>query len=105
MQQVRVLMVGYETKRSNDWVNLTKKRLTIRVGISTGHCRLNYHLGKLGMSMDTVCRFCEESDEAFTHVLGQSQVLVQSRHLGGYSIPDARMKHFELGISIVYVGY
>ena len=63
MEQSRVLIGGYEPMRTKDCLNLTKKNLRIIVGILTGHCRLNYHLGKLGISTDTACRCCEEEDE------------------------------------------
>lgn len=33
----------------------------------THHCKLNYHLGKLGVFADTVCRFCDESNETSIH--------------------------------------
>lgn len=49
--------------------------------------------------MDTVCRFIEESDKSPINVLGQCSVLVQIRlsYLGGYLIPDARLKYNTYG--------
>lgn len=47
-------------------LNLTKERLRVLVGKLFDYFRLNYHLGKLRIFKDTVCRFCEESDETPT---------------------------------------
>lgn len=50
----------YEHVRSKDCIKITKKSLGVIVGILTGHGRVNYHVGKLRISMDAVCKFCEE---------------------------------------------
>lgn len=90
-----MLIGGQEPKRSKDFLNLVKKSLWIIVGILNGHCSLNYHLGKLGRSTDSACRFCEETDETSRHVQGQCPAFAQNRfrHLGEYLVPDARLKH------------
>lgn len=79
----------YEPKRSRDCLNLAKKSVRIIVLVISD---------KLGISMDTVYRFWEMSDESSTHVLGQGPALVYSgfRHLGEYLISDGRLKHLEV---------
>lgn len=42
-----------------DYFNLTKMHLNSGERLA-GQCRLNYHLGKLRMSVNAICRFCEE---------------------------------------------
>lgn len=75
-------------------LNLNKKNLRIIAGILIDHFRLNYHLGKLGIAVEAVCRLCAECDDTSIHVQGQSQALMQSksRHLGEYLIQDAKLK-------------
>lgn len=53
------------------------------------HSRLNYDLGKLGISADSTC-IHEESDETSMHILGQCWALMQSRlmNMGGYLMSD-----------------
>lgn len=51
----------------------------IVVELHVALCRLNYHLVELYISTNTVNKFCEESDEDPTLVLGQCLTLMQSR--------------------------
>lgn len=60
-------------------VNVAKRNLRITVGILTGHYQVNYHLGKLAISTENVCKFCKGSNETSTYDLGQYPVPVQSR--------------------------
>lgn len=48
-------------------------------GILTGHCRLNYHLGKLGISTDTAYKSYVKCVEISIHILGQCPAPVQNR--------------------------
>lgn len=51
---------GVRTRAFKGCIKITKKSLGVIVGILTGHGRVNYHVGKLRISVDAVCKFCEE---------------------------------------------
>lgn len=51
--------------------NLTKESFRVIANISTSHCRLNYHMEKLGSSAGTISRFWEENDETSIYTLVQ----------------------------------
>lgn len=87
-----MLMGVCDPKRIKDYLNLTKRNLRNIVGILTGHCKLNYQLKKLGISTNTACKSCEESDETSTRVQGQYPTFVKSTFM-----PDARLKHSKVG--------
>lgn len=50
----------------------------------TGHCKLRYHLRKMGLSETSDCRFCEKEDETSEHILCDCPALCSRRliHLG-----------------------
>lgn len=44
--------------------------------ILAGQCSFNYHLEKLSISTDILCKFYAKSDENFIHILGKCLALV-----------------------------
>lgn len=98
MGQSRVLMRGYEHKRPKECLNLAKKSLWIIMEILTDHCRVNYYLGKLEISMllsvDSVRRVRKPVLTFWDCVW---YLVSRLRHLGEYLIPDSRLKHLEVG--------
>lgn len=88
MDQHKVVMGRYERKHSQDCLNLIKKSLKIIVGIRIGCCRPSYHLGNLGISADTVCKFYEENDETYIHSFMQCKL----KNLEGYFIRNDRSR-------------
>jgi hypothetical protein len=49
------------------------------VGLLTGHCHLNGHLFKLGLSNSPICDRCQEENETATHILCECEALVYLR--------------------------
>lgn len=60
-------------------IQLSRNNLRILISLLTGHCRLNYHLTKIGLSTQTTCRICLEEDETAEHILGQCFALARIR--------------------------
>jgi hypothetical protein len=56
------------------------------VGLPTGHCHLNGHLFKLGLSNSPTCDRCQKVNETATHILCECEALayLRFRHLGRY---------------------
>lgn len=48
------------TQEHEKFFKFHQESLRIIVEIVTGNFRLNYHLGMVGISLDTICRFCEK---------------------------------------------
>ncbi|CAG9820215.1 unnamed protein product [Phaedon cochleariae] len=54
------------TRQILEW---SRGNLRILTGLLTGHCRLRYHLGRMGLNQQTDCRFCCVEDETAEHIL------------------------------------
>jgi hypothetical protein len=52
----------------------------------TGHCHLNGHLFKLGLTEDPTCERCLEEDESAIHILCDCEAIahLRFRHLGQF---------------------
>lgn len=64
------------TKQILEW---SRKDLRILTGLLTGHCCLNYHLNKIGLSSSSDCRFCCVEDETAEHILCACPALERKR--------------------------
>ena len=80
-------------------MSLNKNNIRIITGIVSGHCKLNYHLNKIGVIPNKECRFCRSNDETVEHVLGACPALMHIRRkvFGKYMIPDNELKLYRLG--------
>jgi hypothetical protein len=72
--------------RSQDLLKLNRDQLRWIVGLLTGHCHLNGHLYKLGLSDCPTYERCLEEDESATHVLCDCEAIayLQFRRLGQF---------------------
>ena len=64
---------------SNKILELGRVDLKIITGYLTGHCKLRYHLKKIGLSNTPICRFCEMDDETPEHILCECPTLCRRR--------------------------
>jgi ribonuclease HI len=68
-----------DMKRSRNLLGLNRVSAGRVTRIITGHCRLNYHLDKMGLVQDPLCRFCAEDNETAEHVLCECPALARRR--------------------------
>ena len=61
-------------------LKLDKKNLRVITGLLTGHCPSNYHLGKMGIVHNTLCRFCHLEIENSEHLLCDCVALLRKRN-------------------------
>ena len=79
------------TKKFIELLKLPKSDLRILTGFYTGHFQLRYHLNKIGLSIDSLCRFCGEKDETSEHLLCECDVFSRRRYkILGKSRPNPR---------------
>jgi len=64
----RDIIIGQNIYNTKYLLNLSKSSLRTLIGVITGHCKLNKHMNRLGLSQTTVCR-CDEEDETPLHIL------------------------------------
>ena len=67
------------TKKHLEFLRLPKKDLRILVGFFTGHIQLGYHLKKIGLNTNSLCRYCGEEDETSEHLLCECLVVSRRR--------------------------
>lgn len=60
-------------------LNLSKKKIAIFTGLMTGYCSLRYHLQKIGIAEDQICRLCKEEFETAEHILCRCSAACQRR--------------------------
>jgi hypothetical protein len=81
------------------------------VGLLTGHCHLQGHLFKLGLTDGPICKRCLEKDESATHILCDSEAVVylRIRPLGQFFIepsdcndaPISKVLHFIRSVRLI----
>lgn len=57
----------------------TRKELGYLIQVFTGHACLKYHLHKMGITKDSICRLCLEEEESSYHVVYQCPALENVR--------------------------
>lgn len=67
--QAKQLIGSYDKRRTEVYLNQPKGKLKMLVGLLTGHCRLNKHMHRLGITNCETCRYCMEDSETSEHVL------------------------------------
>ena len=79
-------------KSSNKLLELGRNDIRILTGYFTGHCKLRYHLNKMGLSDTSLCRFCEMENETPEHILCECPKLGKRRqfHFGDHTIAPYR---------------
>jgi hypothetical protein len=84
LKQAKRFIQGPSAKRTKELLKLNRNQLRWVIGLLTGHCHLNGHLLKLGLSNSPICDRCQEENETATHILCECEALAYLRfcHLG-----------------------
>lgn len=69
---------------SKKLLGLNRDDLRLLTNYLTGHCKLRYHLHKMGLTDTTLCRFCQTDAETSEHILCDCPALGRTRkiHIG-----------------------
>jgi hypothetical protein len=111
LKPAKELILGPSAERSKDLLKLNRDQLRWLVGLFTGHCHLNGHLFKLGMTDDPICEWCLEEDESAMHVHCDCEATahLRFRHLGKfftelgdyYDAPICRVLQFMRSVGLL----
>ena len=77
----RLTKIFYPTpskQKSKKILKLTREKLSLWVQIVTRQNNLNYIQSKI-YNIDPICRFCNEEDETFPHLLNECPCFMQAR--------------------------
>ena len=88
-------MVGSNAKNTKFLLSLSRTKLRVLIGVLTGHVSLNYHLHKIGIVDDPICRGCGFEPETARHFVCTCPALrnLRMRHLGdSYMTPEEQAK-------------
>ncbi|XP_048478231.1 uncharacterized protein LOC125488794 [Plutella xylostella] len=101
----RALIVGYSQKFTRRALELTRNQLRVLTRTLSGHCRLNSHLHKMGLSDTPTCRFCNEEDETPMHILCECEAIIHKRNriLGGYKLAPIDVRSLSPGKIIRFI--
>ena len=58
---------------------LARSQLNLLIQITTGQNKLNYLTHKINPLVSELCRYCEEEDETYIHLLSECPVFIQDR--------------------------
>jgi hypothetical protein len=104
LRQAKGFIQGPSAKRAKELLNLERNQLRWVVGLLTGHCHLNGHLFKLGLSNSPTCDRCQKENETATHILCECEALahLRFRRLGRYfmepsdyfDVPTYKILHY-----------
>ncbi|MCP3662524.1 MAG: hypothetical protein GY696_08530 [Gammaproteobacteria bacterium] len=89
-RQAKEFIPGANRKAGKVLLGLPRCQLRLVVGVLTGHCGLNYHLWKMGLTQDPLCDLCAQGDETSRHFLCECDGLAAVRHSifgSGYPSP------------------
>ena len=93
-RQSKEFLVGCSKKNTRFLLGLGRTRLRVLVGILTGHTSLNYHLHKMGIVNDPICRGCGLEPETARHFVCACPALMnlRTRFLGDfYLTPEEQL--------------
>jgi ribonuclease HI len=87
------------------FIMMTRQNLRFVTGILTGHCQLNKHLHRMGVSDTPLCRGCKQEDETMEHVLCDCPALSSTRKAAfdEFWLTPANIREAPLGDVINYV--
>ena len=69
-----------EQRKTDRLLEFSRTNLKTLVGLYTGHCKLNRHMFRLGLSQTEECRLCMEDDETAEHILCNCPAAGRIRH-------------------------
>ena len=78
MRQAKRLIVPGRIK-PEAILNLNRKDIKLYTELVTGHCKLNYHLKKIGLVDNEICRLCKLSAETAEHILCECPAVARRR--------------------------
>nr|XP_014283434.1 uncharacterized protein LOC106685344 [Halyomorpha halys] len=81
MEQSKMFLKGPCPKRSNCLLNMDRGILRWVTGLYTGHCQLNKHLYKMGLTESPICRFCRKEEETAYHIMCKCDTVARTRFL------------------------
>jgi RNase H len=73
------LFIKYSPKYTKQLLELSRRELRMVTGLLTGHCPLRYHLKKMDLVENDICRFCQHEQETAEHVLCTCAALDRTR--------------------------
>lgn len=97
--------ISLSRKRANKLICLNKSDIKLITGMLTGHCSLRYHLHKLGLAEDNICRHCNEEEEKTEHVLCECPALYRKRQkfFGKDYVSPNEIKELDIGKLLEYI--
>nr|XP_024215581.1 uncharacterized protein LOC112210443 [Halyomorpha halys] len=81
MEQSKMFLKGPCPKRSNCLLNMDRGILRWVTGLYTGHCQLNKHLYRMGLTESPICRFCRKEEETAYHIMCKCDAVARTRFL------------------------
>ena len=79
MMHSKEFIGDYSLKKTNNLVKMSRRQVRILTAFLTGHCKANYHLKKMGLRTDDLCRICKEEEETARHILCECKGLENRR--------------------------
>ena len=65
----KAIIDGPSKKNAKFLLNKSRQDLRLIIGVITGHCKLNKHLHRMGLTQTATCRLCNDDDETPLHFL------------------------------------
>ena len=94
-RQSKEFLVGCNARNTKFLLSLGRTKLRGLIGVLTGHVSLNYHLHKIGIVNDPICRGCGFEPETARHFICTCPALrnLRIKRLGDFYItPEEQMK-------------
>lgn len=93
-RQAKVVMKQPKINRAKELLSMDKGRLSVTIGLLTGHVALRTHLFNIGLAKEKSCRLCGEDREDSIHILCKCPSLVLKRYrFLGYMFLDPSNLH------------
>lgn len=97
--------ISVSRKTANKIIYLNKSDIKLITGMLTGHSTLKYHLHKLGLAEDNICRHCNEEEEKTEHILCDCPALYRKRQkfFGKDYVSPNEIKELDIGKLLEYI--
>ena len=104
-RQSKEFLVGSNARNTKFLLSLGRTKLRGLIGVLTGHGSLNYHLHKIGIVNDPICRGCGFQPETARHFVCTCPALrnLRVRHLGDSYITPEEQKKLDLAKVLAFV--
>jgi len=80
-RQAKLLLNQPLSKRTDELLTISRKKLNVSIGLLTGYVALRAHLFNLGLAERKDCRHCGEDKEDSIHILCYCPALALRRYL------------------------